>query len=65
MSRRKHVIAAEIEDVEQRTLISAHTHVQVDRQVRLRRREESDVYAHPHEGDTNRQRQWQTLASGT
>ena len=66
----EHVIAAEIEDVPQRTLISAHTHVQVDRQVRLRRREESDLFAHPHEGDTNRNangdaRQWHVVNPGS
>ena len=41
-------IVAEIEDIREQTLISAHTHVQVDRQVAMPQPAESDIFTDPH-----------------
>ena len=43
-------IVADVEDIVERTVISAHTHVQVDRQVSLFHADESDLLSDPHSG---------------
>lgn len=63
-------IAAELVDVQERTLISAHTHVQVDRHVTLPVRPAPDFYADPHSdtgrrGALNGERQWHVINPGS
>ncbi len=42
------MIAAELDDVTQRTLVSAHTHVQVDRHVSIPDAQQHDLFGDPH-----------------
>lgn len=51
-------IVAEIENVQERTVISAHTHVQVDRHVSMPRSAESDLFADPHKSARRRRERW-------
>lgn len=62
-------IAAEIEQVGERTLISAHTHVQVDRHVRRLHSAESDMLSDPHRSGRRDQssgdRPWHVINPGS
>ncbi len=50
----EHAIVADIETIPQRTILSAHTHVQVDRHVHAERPAAQDVFADPHKSRQGR-----------
>lgn len=65
-------IAAELVDVAQRTMVSAHTHVQVDRVVSLAEAQQPDMYADPHRAAGRRygngaggSRRWHVINPGS
>lgn len=65
----EHSIAAEIESVPERTVISAHTHVQVDRHVRMPMPGDIDLFADPHKSRRRRAeenaRHWHVINPGS
>ncbi len=61
-------MAAELDAVHEATLISAHTHVQVDRQVSTRAETNDDMFADPHQALRPRSRQdrhWHVINPGS
>jgi predicted phosphodiesterase len=60
-------IAAELKDVRERTVLSAHTHVQVDRHVWLEVEAAADLYADPHSGAAPgmREQHWHVINPGS
>lgn len=61
-------IAADIATIAEQTVISAHTHVQVDRQIRVHPDTTEDAFVDPHrtqDGTSGRVRQWHVINPGS